>query len=82
LAFIIYGFSLLCGVASLACWIITLIKVFPESVGLGVLALICPLYAFIWCWQNREKVGPMVPVVWTAVVIINIFLSVAAKMLS
>lgn len=81
MAFLLIGVSALCGLASLVCWILVLIKVFPESIGKGILALICPLYAFIWGWQNKETVGQQVMMGWTIAIIVNIIIRVAAGFL-
>ena len=37
-------------VVSLVCWIMTLIKIFKVNIGLGILGIICGLFAFIYGW--------------------------------
>lgn len=44
------------GLGWLACWIMTLIKMFKhESTGLAVLGIFCGIWAFIWGWMNAKK---------------------------
>jgi len=79
MGFLILGLAGLCSIVSIVCWIIVLIKIFGESVGKGILGLICALYAFIWGWQNKDQVGGNVMMAWTAAFIIGIILNVLAR---
>ncbi|HEY4330785.1 MAG TPA: hypothetical protein VGN88_13675 [Phycisphaerae bacterium] len=81
MAFVILGLSIICGLASLICWIITLTKIFPESIGKGIFGIICALYAFIWAWQNKDRAGTTVVYAWTAAILFNILLNIAARTL-
>jgi hypothetical protein len=77
------GFLLILGViasiASLICWIIVLTKLFPqEGVGMGILGIICGLYAFIWGWQNKDQHNIQnVMTVWSISIVLGIILNVA-----
>ena len=64
--------ALLTALVSIVCWIIVLVKMFSDSVGKGVLGLICGLYAFIWGWQNKDQVGSGVMIGWTIAIIASI----------
>lgn len=63
----------LAGIGSLVCWIITLISMFKQDkVLLGVLGILCPLWALIWGWMNLEKTGQKkVMLIWSVCVIIS-----------
>ena len=54
-------------VGSLVCWIMTLIKMFQnDKILLGILGIICPLWAFIWGWMNKDKAAhPKLMLIWT-----------------
>jgi hypothetical protein len=67
-------FSLLlmaCGVASLICLILVLIKLFPaEGPVKGVLGIICGIYTFIWGWQNVNRFNlRQIMQIWTALIV-------------
>ena len=65
------------GIVMLVCWLMTLIKIFKQSIGLGILGIICGLFAFIYGWI---KVGEMdhknVMVAWTIAALVGIVLNV------
>jgi len=43
---------------SLACWVIVLVKMFKtEKPLIGILGILCSLWAFIWGWMNSTKLG-------------------------
>ncbi len=43
---------------SIACWVIVLIKMFKtEKPLIGILGILCNLWAFIWGWMNSSKLG-------------------------
>jgi hypothetical protein len=47
-----------CGVIELVCWIMVLVKIFQSgSIGLGILGIICPLFAFIYGWMKVDEFG-------------------------
>ena len=75
MAFLILGLVGMCSLACLVCWIITLVKMFTESIGKGIFGLICGIYAFIWAWQNKSDLGP-VPAIWTVALLAGIALRV------
>lgn len=62
------------GIASLACWIIVLIKMFKtEKPLLGVLGILCSLWAFIWGWMNATKLGiKNIMMIWTIAIIVSV----------
>ena len=52
---------------SLACWIMVLIKMFQNDKPLiGVLGILCSLWAFIWGWMKSNTLGlKKVMLLWT-----------------
>ena len=43
---------------SLACWIIVLIKMFQnEKPLIGILGILCGIWAFIWGWMKSSTLG-------------------------
>lgn len=58
----------ICGLGMLACFIMTLIKMFKhESTGLAVLGIFCGIWAFIWGWMNAKKHDhKQIMMIWTA----------------
>lgn len=53
-------------IVSLVCWIKTLINIFKENVGLGILGLICGIFAYIYGWVKcKEYNNKKVMLVWT-----------------
>ena len=57
----------LASVGSLICWIMTLIKMFQnDKILLAILGILCPLWAFIWGWMNKDKAAhPKLMLIWT-----------------
>ena len=47
----------LLGLGSLVCWILVLIPLFKENVGLGILGIICGIFTFIWGWVKAKEKG-------------------------
>ena len=87
MAVVISGLAGLCGLGSLICWIMVLIKMFKDEeaggVGKGIFGLICGLYALIWGWQNGERLGiKKIVLVWTIIVVVQIVLQVLAGVLA
>ena len=72
--------AMLCGLGSLVCWILVLLKMFPAEGALkGILAIICGLYAFIWGWMNAAKHNlKNIMLIWTALFVISLVLNFAA----
>jgi hypothetical protein len=66
----------LVGVASLVCWILTLVKMFNSAgVVQGIIGIICGLWAFIWGWIHAQEEGHTpVMLVWTILIILQIIL--------
>jgi hypothetical protein len=64
------------GIVSLVCWIMVLIQMFQrEGVLLGILGILCSLWAFIWGWMNVEKTGQkQIMLIWTVAVIAGLVL--------
>jgi hypothetical protein len=61
---------------SLVLYILVLIKLFTkEGVLMGILAIICALYAFIWGWINHKREGiTNIMLAWTVCIILGIVL--------
>ena len=65
------------GVVSLVCWIMVLIKIFKENVGLGILGILCGLFTFIYGWVKvKEYNCKNVMLAWTAAFIVTIIAQV------
>ena len=66
--------ALLCGLGSLVCAIIVLVKLFQEKGALhGILGFICGLYTFIWGWMNAGRLGiKNIMMIWTLLIILYI----------
>ncbi|MBT8043362.1 MAG: hypothetical protein KJO79_00300 [Verrucomicrobiae bacterium] len=58
----------------------TLIKMFQkDNVGLAILGIICPLWAFIWGWINASKYDhKKIMLIWTAAWILGVIFNIAA----
>lgn len=67
--------------ASLACWIIVLTKLFPDKgIGWGIFGVICGIYTFIWGWQNVERHDlKNVMLIWTGAFVANVLLRVVGS---
>jgi hypothetical protein len=81
------GLQIVVGLASLACFVMVVIKMFQN--GQTGLAIACIL--LIWCigglialvigWQNAEKWGiKNIMMIWTGLVVVGILLSVVQMM--
>lgn len=54
------------GVVWLICWIMALVKIFHDNVGLGILGIFCAPFAFIYGWVKvREHNSQTLMTVWT-----------------
>lgn len=83
MAMVILLISLLASVASLGCWIWTVVRAFQSGkVVLGVVSL-CPLVGFIIGWINVKEWNHQLPMtVWSIAIVVNILLQVAAGVLA
>lgn len=60
-------------VVSLICWIMILVKIFKENIGLGILGIICSLFAFIYGWVRvQEYQAKNIMLIWTIAWIVTI----------
>jgi hypothetical protein len=68
----------LAAIASVVCWILVLIKMFPAEGPLkGILAIICGLYAFIWGWMNAARFNLRnIMIAWTIAIIVSVIANV------
>jgi hypothetical protein len=70
------------GIVSLVCWILTLIKIFKDNVGLGVLGVVCALFAFIYGWVKTEQYqNKKVMIIWTIAILFSLLLNVVSALL-
>ena len=63
------------GLASLACWIIVLVKMFKtqESPLMGIIGIFCGIWAYIWGWINAGKFGlSKVMLIWTVSIVLSL----------
>jgi hypothetical protein len=64
-------------IVSLVCWIMVLIKIFKQNVGLGILGIICGLFTFIYGWVKvKEFECKNVMVAWTIAIVVAIIAQV------
>jgi hypothetical protein len=71
------------GIVSLVCWIMTLIPIFKENVGLGILGIICGLFAFIYGWVKvKEYNNKKVMIVWSIAMVAGLLLQVVSMVAS
>ena len=60
-------------VVSLICWIMILVKIFKENIGLGILGILCSLFAFIYGWVRvQEYQAKNIMLIWTIAWIVAI----------
>ncbi len=65
----------LVGLGSLVCWIMVLIKIFKDNVGLGVLGIFCTLFTFIYGWvKAKEYQIQKVMLAWTILMVVGTIL--------
>jgi hypothetical protein len=70
------------GLVSFVCWIMTLIKIFKSNVGLGILGIVCGLFAFIYGWVKTEEYqNKKVMIVWSAAFLFSLLLNIVAAVL-
>lgn len=59
-------------IISLICWIKVLIALFKkEGAGLGILGILCTIYAFIWGWLKSTEQGLKKTMVWWTISILG-----------
>ncbi|BDS05290.1 hypothetical protein NT6N_03300 [Oceaniferula spumae] len=82
--FLLAGIAILLWVGSVACWVMTLIKMFKsETTGIAVLGILCGLWAFIWGWKNAEKQNhQQIMKIWTGLMIGAIVINVIVTAMS
>jgi len=76
--YLILCLLLVVGLVNLICWIIVLTKLFPaEGPLLGILGILCGIYAFIWGWMHAGQHGiKKIMQIWTACAVVGIILRV------
>lgn len=63
----------LSGIVSLVCWIMVLIRIFKENIGLGILGIFCGIFAFIYGWVKVKQYNiKNVMVAWTVALLVMI----------
>ena len=62
------------GIGSLVCWIMILIKMFQNDKPLiGVLGILCGLWAFIWGWMKAASLGlKQTMMIWSACIVLSV----------
>lgn len=71
--------SMLVGLASLVIFIMVLVKQFQTAGAVhGIIGIVtCGIWTFIWGWMNAGKLNIRnLMLIWTALVILNIVLSI------
>ena len=67
--------SFVAGLASLACFIMVLVKMFKtqESPVMGIIGIVtCGIWAFIWGWMNAGKLGiKNIMLIWTVAIVVG-----------
>lgn len=55
-------------IGSIICWIMVLIKMFQnEKTLIGILGILCSLWAFIWGWMKSSSLGlKKTMMIWSA----------------
>jgi hypothetical protein len=61
-------------IGSLICWIMILIKMFQnEKPLIGILGILCSLWAFIWGWMKSSTLGTKkIMMIWSACIVLTI----------
>jgi hypothetical protein len=69
------------GLVCVVCWIVTLVKIFKSSVGLGILGLVCGLFAFVYGWVKvKEHNNKVVMILWSVAMVIQLVLPLLGGM--
>lgn len=68
---LVIGLFVVIAIVSLVCWIKVLIALFKNAgVGLGILGIICAIFAFIWGWVKSGSLGlRSTMIVWTLCIV-------------
>jgi len=71
--------ALVVGIGSLICWILVIVKIFQSgAIGLGICAIICPLFAFIYGWVKVDEFGiKNVMIAWSVCILLNLVMNFA-----
>lgn len=63
----------LAGIVSLVCWIMVLIKIFKENIGLGILGIFCGIFTFVYGWVKVSQYNiKNVMMAWTIALVVLI----------
>lgn len=81
IAFIVVALAM--GITSFVCWLIVTIKIFKESVGLGILSLFVSLFTFIYGWVKvNEYQIKRTMIIWTLVIVLMVVLGIVGMALA
>lgn len=59
-------------IISIVCWIKVLIALFKkEGAGLGILGILCTIYAFIWGWMKSAELGLKKTMIWWTLCVVG-----------
>ncbi len=59
-------------VASIICWLATTVKIFKNNLLLGVLALFCPPFAFVYGWKKASQFQHKdIMMAWTVILVLS-----------
>jgi hypothetical protein len=61
----------LCVLGQLVCFVIVLIQLFKQNVGLGILGLLCSLFTFIWGWVKAAELQLKKVMVWWTILLVG-----------
>ncbi len=60
-------------IASVVCWIMVLIPIFKQNVGLGILGVICSLFTFVYGWVKVKEFNcQKVMIIWSIALVVAI----------
>jgi hypothetical protein len=66
------------GIVQLVCWIMVLIKIFKDNIALGIVGILCGLFAFIYGWVKVNEYGiKKMMLVWSLALVGYLVLGVA-----
>jgi uncharacterized membrane protein len=70
------------GIGSLICWIMVLIKMFQnEKPLIGILGILCSLWAFIWGWTKASTLGlKKTMLIWSGCIVLTVVAQVITGM--
>jgi len=69
-----YLLAIVAGLGCLVCWVMVLIKMFQnEKPLIGILGVLCGLWAFIWGWMNSTKHNlKKIMLIWTGCFVLSL----------